>query len=103
MSYYFKGSALVAGVTITLGIFSPTFCWITFPVLGVVDYALLNNRDKKTKSLITDNVDNFYKKFEWKYILINLNLIKNKAESYNEVIDEFNKFINDFKNIDFIN
>lgn len=103
LSYYFKGSALVAGVTITLGFFFSTFCLITFPVLGVVDYALLNNRDKKTKSLITDNVDNFYKKFEWKYILINLNLIKNKAESYNEVIDEFNKFINDFKNIDFIN
>ena len=56
----------------------------------------------KTKSLINESVDNFYSKFEWKYILINLNIITKKAEIYNQIIDEFNKFIIDFTNNDLI-
>ncbi len=103
LKYYYAGSAAVVAITVPLAILLSPFCWITYPVLAIVDGALLNKRDNKTKSIINENVNNFYSKFEWKYILINLNIIKSKAEIYNGIIDEFDKFINDFKNNDFIN
>ena len=103
LEYFFRGSTVIAGITIPLALFLSPLCWITFPVLGIFDYALLNKKDNKTKLMINQNVDNFYSKFEWKYTLINLNIIKTKAEIYNEVIDEFSRFINYFKNDDYIN
>ena len=89
--------------TIPLSIFLTPFCWISFPILGIVDAFLLKKRDDKTKEIINKNIDNFYSKFERRYILINLNIINKKAISYNKVIDEFNNFIKDCENNDFIN
>ena len=102
MKYYYAGSAAVIGITIPLTIIFSPFCGVTFPILCIIDAALIKKKNDKTKSLINESVDNFYSKFEWKYILINLNIITKKAEIYNQIIDEFNKFIIDFTNNDLI-
>ena len=50
--------------------------------------------------MITNLKENFeysYKKFEEKYILINISLIRKKAEAYNNAINEFNEFIKEFE------
>ena len=51
---------------------------------------MLNKRDNKTKSIITENIENLYSKFNWKYLLINLIIIKNKAEIYNRIMQYYN-------------
>ena len=57
-------------------------------------------RNSETKSIIEENIDNLGDKFEWKYILLNINIIEEQAKIYNEVIDEFGKYINDFQTND---
>ena len=103
LKYYYGGSAAVVITTIPLSIFLTPLCWISFPILGIVDAVLLKKRNDKTKEIINKNIDNFYRKFERRYILINLNIINKKAITYNKVIDEFNNFIKDCENYDFIN
>ena len=101
LKYYYGVGGLLSGITIPLAIFLTPFCWFALPVIGAIDVALLNKRDNKTKSIINQNIEHFYNKFEWKYILINLKLIKEKAENYNNAIKEFNNFVGDFKKNDF--
>ena len=103
LKYYYGGSAAVIIATVPLSILLTPFCFISFPILGIVDAVLLKKRDNKTKEIINENIENFYLKFERRYILINLNIIHKKAARYNKVIDEFNSYIKDCENYDFIN
>ena len=101
LKYYYGGSTIFAAASASAAIFLYPICWIAFPILGIVDTILLNKRDNQTKGIINENIDYFYRKFERKYILINLNIINKKAEIYNEVIEEFNKYIKDCEEKDF--
>lgn len=102
LKYYYAIPAIISGITIPYALFISPIAWGAIGLISIVDAALLNKRDNKTKSIITENIENLYSKFNWKYLLINLIIIKNKAEIYNRIIDEFDKFISDFKNNDLI-
>ena len=63
----------------------------------IADAYFLKKRYDTLKTNIDENFENSYKKFEEKYILLNIYLIRKKAEIYNNAINEFNKFIKEFE------
>ena len=75
--------------------------WLLFLVVGIFDLILLQYKNRKTKEIIDENIGQSYKSIQEKYIKINIILIIEKAEKYNKIIDEFNKYINEFENEDF--
>lgn len=94
-----SGFFSVGFFSLFLYLWNPLFL-IGIGVVGGINYYFFRARKKKIYSIIDENFEKSYKKFERRYILINIYLIRKKAENYNKVIDEFNKYINDFINDD---
>lgn len=67
-------------------------------VLGVIETIFLGMRNKQVKNEIDSNINIYYEKCKETFILINIYLIKRKAEIYNNIVDEFNKYINEYEN-----
>ncbi len=85
------------GIVITLSLLLKSYiCAFIVPII-ITDYYLLKNRNDKVITNLKENFEYSYKKFEEKYILINISLIRKKAEAYNNAINEFNKFIEEFE------
>ena len=75
--------------------------WTLFIIVGVLDILFLIKKNKETKRIIDENIEKSFKCIQEKYIKINLILIREKAEKYNKIIDEFSKYINEFENEDY--
>ena len=72
--------------------------WTLFIIVGVFDIFFLYKKNGETKRIIDENIEKSFKCIKEKYIKINLILIREKAEKYNKIIDEFGKYINEFEN-----
>lgn len=104
IKYIFGGSAIGFGFTIFISIaLSNVFLFGVLPILGIFETLYLKKRNDKAKAIIDKNIENSYKEFERKYIWINLYLIRKKAQNYNKVIDEFEKYLEEFQNEDYNN
>ena len=92
----YTDTTLGTGIVITLSLLLKSYiCAFIVPII-ITDFIILKNRNDEVKTNLQEIIENLYKKFEEKYILINISLIRKKAEAYNNAIDEFNKFIEEF-------
>ena len=94
----YTGTTLVTGSSVIASSFlvTPYISVILVPILFAYFYYLKNINDE-VKTNLQEIIENSYKKFEEKYILINISLIRKKAEAYNNAINEFNEFIKEFE------
>ena len=92
------GTTIGAGIVVTSYLLLPILVPIGVGIPFVIaDAYFLKKRYDTLKTNIDENFENSYKKFEEKYILLNIYLIRKKAEIYNNAINEFNKFIKEFE------
>ncbi len=92
------GTTLVTGSGVIASSFlvTPYINVILVPILFAYFY-YLKNINGEVKTNLQEIIENSYKKFEEKYILINISSIRKKAEAYNNAINEFNEFIKEFE------
>ena len=93
----YTGTGLLSSGVVASSLFvTPFFSLLIVPIIAL-HYVLLNNRNDEVITNLKENFEYSYKKFEEKYILINISLIRKKAEAYNNAINEFNEFIKEFE------
>ena len=93
----YTDTTLGTGIVITLSLLLKSYiCAFIVPII-ITDFIILKNRNDEVKTNLQEIIENLYKKFEEKYILINILLIRKKAEGYNNAINKFNEFIKEFE------
>ena len=93
----YTGTGLLSSGVVASSLFvTPFFSLLIVPIIAL-HYVLLNNRNDEVITNLKENFEYSYKKFEEKYILMNIYLIRIKAKVYNNAIDEFNEFIKEFE------
>ena len=102
MANHYAGSTMGIGSILGLGFAFSHFIFIGIAAIFIIEALLLQRRNKNTKEIIEQNIKEFLDKMKLKYIYFNLLLIKEMAEGYNKSIDEFNKYIYEFENEEYI-
>ena len=77
--------------------FSQYYFLIPLPFIILIGLGFLLKRNSDTRSLIEESVENIFRKFERKYIFLNINIIEKYARNYNQAIDAFKEYINSFE------
>lgn len=89
------GFGLISTIVAVFGFSNPILFGILTPFI-LVDMYLINKKDNELKSTINSEIEKAEKKMQKYYIKKYCQLISNKAEKYNNIINEFNNFIKEF-------
>lgn len=102
MFSHYTGSTIGFTLFLGLGFSFSHFFFIGFASIFILEFLFLKKRNEITKEIIDENIKEFLDKMKQKYIFFNLLLIKELAEGYNKIIDEFKNYIDEFENEEYI-
>lgn len=102
MFSHYTGSTIGFTLFLGLGFSFSHFFFIGFASIFILEFLFLKKRNEITKEIIDENIKEFLDKMKQKYIFFNLLLIKELAEGYNKIIDEFENYIDEFENEEYI-
>ena len=89
------------GISVLFSIINPISA-AGLGLIALIDFIWMKYRNNKLKTEIDSNINNYYEKCKERFILINLLLIKGKAENYISCVDKFNNYIIEFENEDLL-
>ena len=91
------GFGLISTIVAVFGFSNSILYLILTPFIFIfIDVCLINKKDNELKSTINSEIEKAEKKMQKYYIKKYCQLISNKAEKYNNIINEFNNFIKEF-------